>query len=251
MRYGPHRSQVGELWRPDGRHGDQPVVVLIHGGFWRAVYTKQLMHRLARAITGEGWAVWNIEYRRVGRGGGGGGWPTTFVDVAAAFDHLTKVDGIDQDRIVACGHSAGGHLALWAAARPRLPAGAPGDKPSVSVRAAVALAGVVDLAEAAHLGLGGGATIALLGATPEEAPDRYGAASPAALLPLGLPQVLLHGDRDAAVPLAISEHYQQKAAGAGDDITLVTLPGVDHMELIRPSGPSWESLRTALDRFAS
>ena len=226
-------------------------MVLIHGGYWRAVYTKRLMHSLARAIVDEGWVVWNIEYRRVGIGGGGGGWPETFLDVAAAFDHLDQVSGIDRDNVVACGHSAGGQLALWAAARPRLPAGSPGAHPSVVVRAAIALAGVVDLVEAAHLGLGGGAARALLGASPEEAPDRYRVASPAGSIPLGLPQVLLHGDRDEAVPLAVSEHYAQQALAAGDDITLVTLPGVTHRELIEPRGPSWDALRAALCRFLS
>ncbi|MGI8752760.1 MAG: alpha/beta hydrolase [Acidimicrobiales bacterium] len=251
MRYGPHRSQVGELWRPDDGRDERPVVVLIHGGFWRAIYTKQLMHHLAQAIADQGWAVWNIEYRRVGPGGGGGGWPATFVDVAAAFDHLGQVGGIDRHRIVACGHSAGGHLALWAAGRPRLPPGSPGENPSVVVHAALSLAGVVDLVEAAQLGLGGGAARNLLGATPEEAPDRYAAASPAALLPLGVPQVLLHGDNDAAVPIAVSEHYQHKAVAAGDDSTLVTLPGVGHMELIEPKGLPWEALGAALNRFRS
>ncbi len=250
MRYGPHRDHVGEIWRPNTHH-KLPVVVLIHGGYWKAVYTKRLMHRLARAVAGEGWAVWNIEYRRIGIGGGGGGWPATFVDVAAAFDHLAQMEGIDRDRIVACGHSAGGHLALWAAARPRLPAGSPGESPSVAVRAVLSLAGVVDLVEAAQLGLGGGAAINLLGATPEEAPDLYRVASPAALVPLGLPQVLLHGDLDAAVPLAISERYLQKALAAGDDVSLVTLSGVDHMALIEPSGSPWRALAAALDRFCA
>ncbi len=215
------------------------------------MYTKQLMHPLARAIAAEGYAVWNIEYRRVGVGGGGGGWPATFVDVAAAIDHLQQVEGIDQDRIVACGHSAGGHLALWAAARPRLPAGSPGEHPEVAVHAAISLAGVVDLVEAAHLGLGGGAVPNLLGATPEAAPDRYAAASPASLLPLGVPQVLLHGDNDPAVPLAISEHYHRRALATGDNVTFASLPGMGHMELIQPKGKAWEVLRSALSRFST
>ncbi|MDQ6838552.1 MAG: prolyl oligopeptidase family serine peptidase, partial [Actinomycetota bacterium] len=195
--------------------------------------------------------AWNIDYRRVGMGGGGGGWPATFVDVAAAFDHLHQIGGIDGDRIVACGHSAGGHLALWAAARPHVPVGAPGENPKVAVRAAVSLAGVVDLVEAAQLGLGGGAVTSLLGATPEEAPDRYVAASPAALLPLGIPQVLVHGDGDTIVPLSISEHYHQHAVTAGDDTTLVTLPGVGHMDLIQPKGAPWDALVAALHRLSA
>jgi acetyl esterase/lipase len=109
--YGAHRSQTAELWHPDGVSGDLPVVVLIHGGFWRQIYTKHLMHRLARAVVAHGWVAYNIEYRRVGPFGSGG-WPETFHDVAAAIDALSEVDRIDLRHIVTCGHSAGGHLAL-------------------------------------------------------------------------------------------------------------------------------------------
>jgi acetyl esterase/lipase len=106
------------------------------------------MNKLAKAVVPRGWAAWNIEYRRVGIGGGGGGWPETFVDVAAAINHLTLIDGIDTHRVVTCGHSAGGHLALWAAARHRLPVGVPGSDVTVTVQGAVSLAGVGDLREA-------------------------------------------------------------------------------------------------------
>lgn len=241
---------MAELWRPPGVQPPAPVVVLIHGGFWRAIYTKRLMHGLARAIAAEGWAVWNIEYRRVGPGGGGGGWPATLVDVAAAVDHLASVVGLDRTRVVACGHSAGGHLALWAAGRHQLPAGSPGEHPQIALRGAISLAGVVDLEEAAALGLGGGAVDRFLGATPSQAPERCRAASPVALLPLGVPQVLIHGDADGAVPISVSRHYRDRAHEAGDDVTLVELAGVDHMALIRPPGPPWEAVRAALARFA-
>ena len=159
-RYGPERAQVCDLWRPPRRAGaggaepgPVPVVVLLHGGFWRGRYTKFLMRRLAAAATAQGWAAWNVEYRRVGPGGGGGGWPDTLSDVGAAIDRLAEVDGVDLDKVVTCGHSAGGQLALWAAAR---------RAPAVGVRAAVSLAGVVDLEAAADLGLGGDAVAAFL-----------------------------------------------------------------------------------------
>ncbi len=250
VRYGRHHSQRGELWRPDRVQGPLPTVVLIHGGYWRAPYTKQLMHRLAKAVIGEGWAAWNIEYRRTGPLGGGGGWPETFSDVAAAVDHLALIPSVDVDRVVTCGHSAGGHLALWVAARGRLAARAPGLPVRVQPAGAVSLAGVVDLSRAAVLGLGGGAVAALMGGGPDEYADRYRAASPAALVPIGVPQVLVHGLDDTVVPPALSRGYVEGARRAGDlDVTLVEVPGVDHMGIIRPGAPAWPAIRDELGRL--
>jgi acetyl esterase/lipase len=243
VRYGRLRSQVGELWppqQPDG--GPVPVVVLIHGGYWKAQYTKQLMHRLAGALSAGAWAAWNIEYRRTGTLGGGGGWPGTLDDVAAAIDALARMPGVDPERIATCGHSAGGHLALWAAARARLPDGAPGAGPAVGLRGAVALAGVVDLAEGARLGLGNGAVERLLGGSPQDHPDRYAAASPAALVPLSVPQVLIHGLADTVVPPAMSEHYARRAREAGDDAVYVPVEDVTHGQIISPKSASWPLL---------
>jgi acetyl esterase/lipase len=249
-RYGRARANIAELWRPDRVDGDLPVVVLIHGGYWRAPHTKRLMRPLSKAISDEGWAVWNIEYRRTGRFGGGGGWPATFLDVAAAVDALARVPGIDLGRIVTCGHSAGGQLALWAAGRHRLPAGAPGAAPRLSVRAAVSLAGVVDLRRAAALGLGAGAVPTLLGGDPGSYPDRYAIASPAALLPLGVGQALIHGRDDETVPCSLSEDYCTAALAAGDtDVTFLAPPAVDHMAIIDPHSPAWTPLRDTLHRF--
>src|SRR5579872_2037469 len=102
--YGPHHAQAGDLWVPSPAAGDLPLVVLIHGGFWRPQFTKSLMNRLARAVVDRGWAAWNVEYRRVGPLGGGGGWPQTFADIAAAVDHVATFSGIDAGRVVTCGH---------------------------------------------------------------------------------------------------------------------------------------------------
>lgn len=245
--YGAHHSQVGDLWVPAAATGDRPLVVLIHGGFWRAVYTKTLMSRLARAVVARGFIAWNIEYRRVGALGGGGGWPQTFEDVADAIDHVASFSGVDVGRVVTCGHSAGGTLALWAAGRGRLPAGSPGSSVKIAVRAAISLAGVVDLAVAQASGLGGGAVPGLLGGNELEFPARYGLASPAALLPLGVPQVLLHGLGDTVVPASLSERYVQMATEAGDDARYVALPGVGHRELIDPQGAAWDELSAQLE----
>lgn len=246
LRYGTAHAQVADIWRPAGGGGERPVVVLIHGGFWRQIYTKRLMHRLAAAVVAQGWVAYNIEYRRVGRMGAGG-WPETFADVAAAVDALSGVGGIDHRRIVTCGHSAGGQLALWAGTA-RL-ASEP-TTPSVKVRAAISLAGVVDLAEAARLGLGGGAVEALMGGSPADVPDRYALGSPEARLPLGIPQFLLHGTADATVPAALSTAYVEKAAAQGDDATFVPLAGAGHMDMLAPDGAAFRRVAAILDRFS-
>jgi acetyl esterase/lipase len=247
LRYGRGRANIAELWWPRRGDGDLPAVVLIHGGFWRAPYTKRLMHRLARAVTAEGWAAWNIEYRRVGRLGGEGGWPGTFVDVAAAVDALARVRGIDPARVVTCGHSAGGHLALWAAARARLPPDAPGAGPRLALTGAVSLAGVVDLRRAAATGIGGDAVTRLMGGPPDTRTDRYSVASPADLLPLGVRQVLVHGLDDGTVPAWISERYQADALAAGDtDVAYLPIAGAGHMEMINPRSAAWPAVRDSL-----
>jgi len=245
--YGPRRAQVGDLWSPADENGPVPLVVLVHGGFWRAPYTKSLMNRLARAVVRRGWAAWNIEYRRIGPFGGGGGWPGTFEDVALALDHVATFAGVDTDRVVTCGHSAGGTLALWAAARHRLGPTAPGGPVRVGARAAISLAGVVDLCEADAVGLGGGAVARLLGGPAAKKPNEMAAASPAALLPLGVPQVLIHGLADTVVPPSMSEAYVARARAAGDDAVYVALDGVDHRQVIDPGTVAWEHVSRHLE----
>lgn len=235
------------MWRPDAP-GALPVVVLIHGGFWRQLYTKRLMHGLAKAVVDRGWIAYNIEYRRVGAFGSGG-WPATFDDVSAAVDALAEVEGVDCLRVVTCGHSAGGHLALWAATD-RATEGTPGVPHPVRPCAAVSLAGVVDLIAAAHMGLGGGAVEALMGGSPEEQPARYARGSPAEHLPLGVPQVLVHGLADTSVPSSLSEDYVARALSLGDDATFVPLPEASHMDMISGHGPAFGALAIALDRLA-
>jgi acetyl esterase/lipase len=226
------------------------VVVLIHGGFWRAVYTKRLMNGLAKDAAARGWAAWNIEYRRVGSLGGGGGWPNTLIDVAAALDHLAVIDDeVDIGRVVTCGHSAGGQLALWAAGRRRLPFASPGAGGDVSVRGAVSLSGVVDLEEADRLGLGAHATARFMGGHWNEEPDRYRHASPKALLPLGVPQALIYAGNDSVVPPSMSQDYQTLATRHGDSCRSLPVDGIGHRQLINPKGLAWATAVSELERI--
>jgi acetyl esterase/lipase len=250
LHYGTHHAQVAELWRPDGAPGPLPVVVVIHGGFWRQVYTKRLMHRLCGAVVAHGWVAYNIEYRRVGRFGSGG-WPETFDDVAAAIDALAGVEGIDRGRVATCGHSAGGHLALWAATARATGSPASSERDTVRVCAAFSLAGVVDLVAAAQLRLGAGAVAALMGGSPEEHPARYALGSPASLLPIGVPQFLVHGLDDTTVPPSLSGDYAELARSRGDAAEYVPLPGAGHMDMIDPRGAAWREVRARLDRLSA
>ena len=232
-RYGEHPDQVANLHLPRGDGAPWPCVVLIHGGFWRARWDRTLMTPLAIDLARRGIAAWNIEYRRVGQEGGG--WPGTFEDVAAGIDSLADAAEIDPQRVVTCGHSAGGHLALWLATRDRLPAGAPGDPARVLPRAVVSQAGVCDLVAAYEAGLGAGAVGELLGGNPTELPERYHVASPVGWAPLGIPQLLIHGDADEIVPPRQSELHAARDPRA----TLLLVSGADHFDVIAPDHEAW------------
>ena len=212
------------------------MVVVVHGGFWRARYDRSLMTDLCVDLAAHGVVAWNIEYRRVGAGGG---WPETFADVATATDLLADLDApLDLARVASVGHSAGGHLAFWIAARPTLPDGAPGSDPRVRVVAAASQAGVLDLRLAARLPPSDEPTLALLG-RPELHPDRYELASPRERLPLGIPQLVLHGDGDDTVAIEIAHSYAEAARAAGDPCELRELPGTGHEEHIEADSGEW------------
>lgn len=231
VRYGSHPDQVANLHLPAADGGPWPCVVLIHGGFWRERWDRTLMTPLAIDLAKRGYATWNIEYRRVGQNGGG--WPGTFDDVAAAADALADVTDVDQARLVAVGHSAGGHLALWLGAR---------NGGRVRLRGAVSQAGVADLAQAHADDLGSGAVADLIGGSPAELPDRYADASPAARVPLGIAQLLVHGADDDIVPPAQSRDYAHRAREAGDDVELVEIAGADHFDVVDPAHESWRAV---------
>lgn len=242
--YGPDALHFGDLRLPAGA-GPHPVVALIHGGFWRARYGLDLMDGLGEDLARRGIASWNIEYRRVGDPGGG--WPGTLEDVARATDHLrtlAETYPLDLTRLVALGHSAGGHLALWLAGRARLPAGLPGASGPgyCPVAGAIGLAAVTDLVEGWRRGLSVDAVAAFIGGTPATAPERYAVASPRALLPLGVPQALVHGAADDIVPPALSRDYAAAATAAGDAVRLHELPGVEHFAVIDPTSAAWAAI---------
>jgi acetyl esterase/lipase len=249
--YGRARGQYCELFLPHG-DGPFPVAVVLHGGFWKAQYGRRQTQAVCADLAARGWAAWNVEYRRLGRLSGGG-YPCTLEDVAVAVDHLADLPaharvgepagglshfGFDLARVVAIGHSAGGHLAAWLATR---------ERPRVAVTGVVALAGVLDLRLASELRLSDGVVHRFLGGTPDEVPDRYAEASPAERLPLGVPALLMHGGRDDTVPPAMSERFAAAARAAGDDVELVVEPDADHFGHIDPASRLWGAVTRWLE----
>lgn len=231
--YGEDPSQFGELYLPSGT--PRGVVVVIHGGFWLDQYDYTLGSPLATSLAAEGWAAWNLEYRRVGNGGGD---PTTFDDVAAGIDKLVDL-GLDLTRVITLGHSAGGHLATWAASRGRFDQWSGG----VDVTHVISQAGVLNLVTADQEGLGGGAVQTFLGHVPgpDDAP-----LDPSQQVPLDVPVFCVHGDSDQNVPLSQSEQYVALATAAGATATLTRATG-DHFVLIDPTSEAWKQQLAILD----
>lgn len=252
--YGPDALQFGELWLPRGR-GRHPVIVLIHGGCWRAdLPGLELMDYMAADLRGRGYAVWNVEYRRIGHPGGG--YPGTFQDIAAGLDHLRMIAAqysLDLRRVAVSGHSAGGHLALWAAARDRLPAASPlRAADPLPIRGVVSLAGIADLDAYRQTGpdaCGGPSTIdGLVGIQQPGGRDVFADTSPPALLPLGDRQVVISGGLDPIVPPRFGQDYAAAAAARGDPARSVVLEGAGHFEVIDPTSAAWPQV---VDAFAS
>jgi acetyl esterase/lipase len=237
--YGSDESQYGELYLPPAERRPGTVVVL-HGGFWKARYTADLGAPLAEDLAARGWVAWNLEYRRVGNGGG---WPATLADVAAGIDLLAELNspgGLDLDRVVAIGHSAGGQLATWAAGRPGLPGGTVGAAPQVRVTGVISQAGVLDLVRGAADDLGSAAVPNFLGGTPDEVPERYRLASPQEWVPLAVPVRCLHARDDDTVPFSQSVDYVRAAQAAGADASLIEVPG-GHFGVIDTASPAWQA----------
>ncbi|MEU6341771.1 prolyl oligopeptidase family serine peptidase [Streptomyces sp. NPDC046977] len=278
--YGPEPSQVGELYLPEG-DGPFPTVVLMHGGWWAAMFDRRQSTALAEDLVACGFAVWNIEYRRIGEPGGG--WPGTFEDVATAVDAVPDLDpAIDADRILVVGHSAGGQLATWTAHRSVLPDGVPGARPKVRPLGVVTLAGVLDLVAADEARLGAelaeagaqppagapspslpdpwadvasrahdGIVPLLLGGRVTEHGERYAAASPVLLENGGVPVLVIHGTADDVIPPAYGRTYAEAAAARGADVTFVASPGDGHFDVVDPAGHAWNVARTWVEERAA
>lgn len=249
--YGSDPTQYGELRLPAGL-GPHPVVVLLHGGCFMAPYASaNYLGPLADALKGEGIATWNLEYRRIGDPGGG--WPGTYLDVGSGVDHLRGVAesrSLDLNRVVVVGHSAGGHLAMWAASRGRVVLGSElSTSDPLQVRGVINLAGPLELSEDIdhYEGECGQPVIsALIGGTPQTHPDRFAEVSPRARLPLGLPQVLIWGQHEEFVPHALAEQYVRRAQAAGDAVRLIVVENAGHFELASPNTVSWPEVYGAI-----
>lgn len=259
--YGTLPDQFGELWLPPaGAGAKHPLAVFVHGGWWRSEYDLSTGNELCLALKHEGYAVWSIEYRRVGATGGG--WPATFGDVAAGFDHaavLGRSYPLDLTRVVALGHSAGGHLAFWLAGRHHIPHESPlaSPGPQVALRGVIGLAGALDLRLTADLA--GYTTFAhdkrevyaLMGGSPEAVPDRYRVGNPGDLLPFNVPQAVIQGTEDGQIPPELPTRWAAMARGHGDEVEVLSVPGADHFDVIDPGSAVWPVLLKALRRLAA
>jgi len=245
LAYGADSLHFGDLRLPDGP-GPFPVAIVIHGGCWLGPFaTLHNTSAVSDALRGLGVATWNVEYRRADHPGGG--WPGTFQDVAAAADHVRELATrfpLDTTRLVALGHSAGGHLAFWLAARHRLPPTSPLASPDpVTLAGVISIGGPPDLAafEGLDARVCGEPIVArLLGDASAVIGDRLADASPAARLPLGTPQRLLVGELDGVVPAEVALDYERRARALGDDVAYVSMGGAGHFEALAPTTEAWQ-----------
>lgn len=248
VRYGDAARQFGELRLPEGE-GPFPVAVIIHGGCWLSDYDQGYMAAFAEAVTELGLATWTIGYRRVGEPGGG--WPNTFLDAGAAIDFLPELatrHSLDTNRVLAIGHSAGGHLALWLAGRGGLPASSPlrnirGNRQPI--HGVLALAAAADLEHLSEQQTCGNAASRLMDGTPGERTQRYLEGSPTHLVPLRVPQILVNGELDSTWSKP-ADLYFERARDRDDAVERRIVPGAGHFDLVVPDNDSWPFVRQAL-----
>jgi len=264
--YGSGPDQFGDLWIPEAPGVPEaparsllPLVVFFHGGWWQSEFDLGYASHLCAALKQEGIASWSVEYRRVGSTGGG--WPATFQDAAAGFDFVKTLAAkypLDLSRVIAMGHSAGGHLAFWLAGRhhidPQSPLFVP--RPQVPLLGAIALAGAVDLR--LTIDLSGYFTFAhdkqevfaLMGGRPQELPDRYKAGNPGDLLPFNVPQILIQGKNDGQIPPELPSRWAAMSRRMGDRATVSMVPAADHFDVVDPESHAWKTVRDAVRTMA-
>lgn len=251
--YGDDAFQKVDVWLPVGK-GPFPSVLMVHGGCWTtSIADRRLMNWIADDLRKEGIAVWNIDYCGVDRPGGG--YPGTFLDAAMAADALMASAGrfqLDASRIVAVGHSAGGHLALWLAARPKLPANsALHTTQSLPIAHVISLGGLPDLeatAASPDNGCGTDVIAHLVGAPTATHPDVYADTSVPRLLPIGVAQDLVNGHEDRIVPMRLATSYVAQAEAAGDKAVLHIVPATGHVELVAPETAAWARTKRLIHR---
>jgi len=242
--YGPAPSQFVELFKPAGP-GPHPVVVLIHGGCWTVHFGGiEQMRNMAGKLAAQGIAVWNVEYRRYDEEGGG--YPGMYQDVATAVDllkHEAKASALDLKRIVAVGHSAGGHLAQWAVSRHKLPEWSPAWAPGpLPIKTVISLGGLADLRNEASLirRTCDRETAQIAGLPSANRPDVFADTSPAEMLPAGVRTILVHGEHDDISPTVTGENYARRARAAGDPAEVVVLPGGSHYDEVSADSKAWK-----------
>ena len=254
IQYGPAKTDVGDLWIPSGP-GPHKTVVMIHGGCWqKSVADRTLMDWSAEALMKAGFAVWNIEYRGVDEEGGG--YPGTFHDVARAADQLRELRvqySLDLDHVAAFGHSAGGHLAMWLAARPKLPAssGVYTDNP-LPIEAVLNSGGLADLKASAPVTQAdclADIMDKLTGPPSAQRPDVLSDTSPARLLPLGVKMISVNGANDTIAPAKLGEGWTALATRAGDRAETIVMPETGHVELVAPGSKAFDAEIAALKRL--
>ena len=251
-RYGDDPEQFADLYVP-ADHGPHPVLIVVHGGGFLAERTLAGIAPACAALAEHGLAVWSVEYRRVGNEGGG--WPGTWHDLASGADKLRDIEReheLDLSRVVTLGHSAGTSLAFWLAARHKVrpSSGIYRDDP-LPVMGAISVAGGLDQRAAYAYSRGGGIWKFMFGGSPEEVPERYAATNPRDMLPLGIPQLLIHGDADQVIHISWSKSYYQIAAAAGERVRLVVIDNADHIGVRDPSSEFWPPARDAILEFCS
>jgi acetyl esterase/lipase len=261
IHYGTGPCQFGDLWLPQSRGKSLlPLVVFFHGGWWKSQYDLGYAGYLCAALKREGIATWSVEYRRVGKTGGG--WPATFEDAAAGFDFaatLAKSYPLDLSRVITMGHSAGGQLAFWVAGRHHIDPHSEiyQPRPQVPLRGVIALAGAVDLR--LTIDLSGYFSFAhdkqevyaLMGGTPQDLADRYKAGNPGDLLPFQIPQLLIQGTADDQIPPELPSRWAEMSRRLRNVATVSMIPSADHFDVVDPESRAWATVREGVLKMIS